>query len=124
MKKIVFYATAVLLLFTACKTELEKVCDMSDPMNGLLWLTEKKGVENIRISKAIFKDKEKKKKIEGFIISPNKTYPDAVCVFYNCSGESLCSSGGITEETCERYEVVEEEVIYMTESVIKKILVE
>jgi hypothetical protein len=101
--------------FLSCERNLEKICDVSDPMNELSWLAEKKGIENISISKVILKDKEKKKKIEGFIIGPNKPYVNYIITYYNCLGEALCSIGGVAGNQCRDYEVIKEEIIYVTE---------
>ena len=115
MKLKMISSMIIIFLFASCKTDLNKVCDISDPMSEISWLTEKKGIENICISKIILKDKEKKKRIDGFAIAPNESYPDAITAFYSCSGELLCSVGGIDGQLCERYEIIKEEIIYMTD---------
>jgi len=116
MKKIslllIISIAAMLLSFAACE-KVGKVCEVSDPITELPWLTSIKGQENISISKAILKDKKKGKRIEGFVIEPNKTYPDAMTIYYNCSGEEICFDGGVVGFICKDYEVIKEDVIYV-----------
>ena len=103
--------TAILFIFATCE-KVGKVCQVSDPLTEFPWLASMKGEGNISISKAILKDTKKGKKIEGFIIRPNKTYADAITNYYNCSGEEICFEGGIVGNQCKDYEVIKEEVIY------------
>ena len=75
------------------------------------WLASIKESENIAISKAILKDKEKKKRMEGFIIAPHEPYPDAMTIIFNCSREEICFIGGFAGFQCKDYKVIKEEVI-------------
>jgi len=114
MKKTIFLISiGIIFLFISCE-KVGRVCNVSDPMTDLPWLVELKNSDNISISKAIFKDKKRGKRIEGFIIEPNVTYPDAMTVFYNCSREWLCSDGGFVGFMCDDYEVIKSEEIYVT----------
>ena len=104
--------TAILFIFATCE-KVGKVCQVSDPLTELPWLASMKGEENISISKAILKDKKKGKRIEGFVIEPNKPYDDAMIIYYNCSGEEICFDGGVVGFICKDYEVIKEDVIYV-----------
>jgi len=113
MRKLAFLINIALAsLFISCE-KVGKVCNVSNPLTDLPWLAEMKEIKNISISKAIFKDKKRGKRIEGFIIGPNKPYPDAMTVYYNCLGEGICFDGGFVGNICNDYKVIKEEVIYV-----------
>ena len=112
MKKTAFLISiSIALFFIACEKP-GKVCHVSDPLTELSWLAPIQEEENISISKAIFRDKTEKKKIEGFIIEKDKLQSYCLIAYYNCSGEILCSIGGVAGFQCHNYEIVKEEVIY------------
>ena len=93
-----------------CK-KVGKVCKCSNPLEELAWLEARKEGENIRISKAVFKDNEQNKRIEGFIIAPVTPWGGGImATYYDCSGNGLCSIGCFAQ--CENYKVIKEEVIY------------
>ncbi|MCL2291063.1 MAG: hypothetical protein FWC34_10270 [Bacteroidetes bacterium] len=108
----------ILFFFTSCEKG-GKVCNVSDPLTNLPWLSEIKnyrdsGIISYSISKAIFKDQKKGKRIEGFVVSDLHFY-DGMTVYYNCSGKILCYVGGISGFMCNDYEMIKSEVIYVGE---------
>ena len=112
MKRIAFFISIITaIFFTSCE-KVGKVCNVSDPLTELSWLAQMKEVEDISISKAIFKDKESNKRVEGFIFTTNASTPSpgSFTTFFNCSGEGLCSIGCFT--LCDDYEVIKDEEIY------------
>ena len=113
MKKLAVFISIISIVcgFASCKKT--SYCNVSEPLTELSWLASMKETDNVRISKAIFKEKETKMKQEGFIIEPNETYP-LISNYFNCSGEILCSVGGVVGSACEEYEVIKKEVIYET----------
>ena len=116
MKKIAFLISICLtILFMSCE-KVDNVCNVSDPLTELPWLMEEvnRMAENTTISKAIFKDKGKMKRVEGFIVGANRPYVSYSDVYYDCSGKLLCRIGSFIPDPCgDNYKIVKEEVIYV-----------
>ena len=116
--KIIFIGILIIATVSCSKQNLDKICNVDDPLTELPWLSDivsnsKGSSQKIKISKVILKDKTTKvfrKRKEGFTVIIG-TY-EAVTTFYNCSGEIICSAGGITGETCNKYDILKEEVLY------------
>ena len=115
MKKTVFLISIGITLFFISCQKPGRVCQVSKPLTELPWLAAMQEKDNVSISKAVFRDKVKKKKIEGFIIETNKLRSYHMTGYLNCSGETLCGSGGFAGFQCNDYEILKEEVIYETD---------
>ena len=113
-KTVLLISIGITLFFMSCQKP-GRICQVSNPLTELPWLKERIGVNNIEVSKVILKDKKKKRRIEGFAIVVNKQHSFYVVGYYNCSGEVLCSNGGVAGFQCNDYEILKEEVIYETD---------
>lgn len=113
--RIILCSLAFILTSSCTKVDIEKVCDVNDPLTELAWLSElvddaEKNSKDIEVKKAILKDKESKKlnkKIEVFLVRTG-----SITKYYDCSGNKICESGGFTGSVCIDYEVIDSEIIY------------
>lgn len=115
MKLLLSTIIIIVLSFSCSKTDLNKICDVNDPLTELSWLSDivtnsKTNSQKITISKVVLKDKKTKKltrKLEGFTIRTG-----SILTYYSCSGTKLCESGGVVGAICNTYDIIKEEIIY------------
>jgi len=113
MKKTAFLISiSFAFLFISCD-KVGKVCNVSDPLTELSWLTERINEleNNATVSKTILKNTKTEKRIDAIAISFN--FPLTITNYFNCLGEKICFIGGVAGNQCREYEVIKEEVIYV-----------
>ncbi len=111
--KLLIYLILLSTTLSCSKTNLNKICDVDDPITELGWLADiiadaNANSENIKVSKAIVKNKDTNKKEKMLIILRGQ-----MSCYYNCSGDSLGISGGINPNAnTNKYEVIKSEELY------------
>lgn len=113
MKNIIFPLLFILNISCA-KVEISNPCDTKEPTKELKWMSDfisnaNSKSQKIKIYKAILKDKSKKinKKLEAFLIQTG-----SITTYYNCSGDKICESGGFVGTVCDKYETIQQEIIF------------